>query len=108
MTTNKSFKEFTSLDNEFKQVTQVALGSALHGVCRKIPSLSLVGLTCPKRSNWVLGISILLIFLLGIISAQASELRPKYPKSPISMSLASSINQLQSAPKLVISLLSNG
>ena len=44
----------------------------------------------------------------GIVLAQASKLRPKYPESPISMSVVSSINQLQSAQKLAISLLSNG
>ena len=65
----------------------------------KYPLEVLVGSTYPKRSNRVLGISISLIFLSGIVSAQASDLRPKYPESPISLSVASIINQLQSAPK---------
>ena len=60
----------------------------------KYPLEVLVGSTYPKRSNQVLGALISLIFLSGIVSAQASELRPKYPESPTSMSVASSINQL--------------
>ena len=74
----------------------------------KYPLEVLVSLTCPKRSNRVLGISISLIFLSGIVSAQASDLRPKYPESPILMSVISSINQLRTAPKPVISLRPNG
>ena len=74
----------------------------------KYPLEVLVGSTCPKRSNWVLGASISLNFLSGIVSAQASKLRSKYAEIPISMSVASSINKLQFAPKPTISLLSNG
>ena len=74
----------------------------------KYPLEVFVGSTCPKRSKQVLGASISLIFISGIVSAQASDLRPKYPESLTSMSVTSSINQLQSAPKPAISLLSNG
>ena len=72
----------------------------------KYPLEVLVGSTSPKKSNRVLGASISLIFLSDIVLAQASNLRLKYPESPISMSVTSSINQIQSALKPTILLLS--
>ena len=62
----------------------------------KYPHEVLVCSTYPKRSNRVLGAPISLIFHPCIVLAQASDLRPKYPESLISMSVVSSIDQLQS------------
>src|ERR1051325_625825 len=48
------------------------------------------------------------VFLVGFISIRLPSGRPKHPESRILMSVASSINQPQSAPKPTISLPSNG
>ena len=66
----------------------------------------LFGSTCPIRSNRVLWTSISLIFLhRALFQHKPLYWRPKYPKSHISMSVVSIINQLRTAPKSNISLL---
>ena len=74
---------------------------------RCLPNQSLSWFNLSYNSNRVLRISSQ-IFLVGFILIRLPNGRPKHPKSGISMSVASSINQPQSAPKSAISLPSNG
>ena len=77
--TNKSCKEFKWLDNEYKQVTQVALGlkACMESIGKYPPHWSLVSSTCPRNSNRVLRNLIARIFLEGIISVRQLYRQPK-------------------------------
>ena len=80
----------------------------LHEFVGKYPLEGLISSTCPRNNDRVLRNLNITDLPLSILSQLSNLfLRLKHPETPISMSVASSINQLQSAPKSAFSLLSN-
>ena len=74
-----------------------------------ITLLKLVGSTCPIRSNRVLRVPISLVCFLGhCFSASLFNGNRNIPKNQTSTSVVSSIYQLRTTPKPVISLRPNG